>query len=38
MPSYLLTNFEIRKNYQNEPKSNVSYCRNNLSKKKDGLR
>ena len=31
-----LTNFEIRKYYQNEPKFNSVYSRNNLSKTKDG--
>ena len=32
----LLTNFEIQKYYQNEPKFNGVYSRNNLSKMKDG--
>ena len=32
-----LTNFEIRKYYQNEPKFNSVYSRNNLSKTKDGV-
>ena len=32
---YPLTNFEIQ-NYQNEPKFNGVYSRNNLSKMKDG--
>ena len=31
-----LTNFEIKKCYQNEPKFNGAYSRNNLSKVKDG--
>ena len=31
-----LTNFEIQKNYQNEPKFNDVYSRNNLPKTKDG--
>ena len=29
-------NFEIQKYYENEPKFNVVYSRNNLSKIKDG--
>ena len=37
MPPYPLTNFEIRKYYQNEPKCNGFYSRNNLSKAKDGV-
>ena len=36
MPSHPLTNFEIQKYYQNEPKFNGIYSRNNLSKIKDG--
>ena len=36
MPPHLLTNFEIQKYYQNEPKFNVVYSRSNLSKIKDG--
>ena len=32
MPPYPLTNFEIQKYYQNEPKFNGVYSRNNLSK------
>ena len=36
MPSYPLTNFEIQKYYENEPKFNGVYSRNNLSKIKDG--
>ena len=35
MPPHPLTNFEIQK-YQNEPKLNGAYWRNNLSKIKDG--
>ena len=33
----LLTNFEIQKYYQNEPKFNGVYSRNNLRKIKDGV-
>ena len=36
MPSHPLTNFEIQKHYQNEPKFNGVYSRNNLPKIKDG--
>ena len=36
MPSYPLTNFEIQKYYQNEPKFNGVYSRNNVPKIKDG--
>ena len=36
MPPHSLTNFEIQKYYQNEPKFNGVYSRNNLSKIKDG--
>ena len=36
MPSHPLTNFEIEKYYQNEPKFNGVYSRNNLPKIKDG--
>ena len=36
MPSHTLTNFEIQKYYQNEPKFNGIYSRNNLPKIKDG--
>ena len=36
MPSYPLTNFEIQKYYENEPKFNDVYLRNNLSKIMDG--
>ena len=35
MPSYSLTSFEILKDYQNEPKFNGAYSRNNLHKIKD---
>ena len=36
MPSHPLTHFEIRKYYQNVPKFNSAYSRNNLHKIKDG--
>ena len=36
MPPYPLTNFEIQKYYQTEPKFNGVYLRNNLPKIKDG--
>ena len=36
MPPHLLPNFEIQKYYQNEPKFNGVYSKNNLSKIKDG--
>ena len=36
MPCHSLANFEIQKFYQNEPKCNVTYSRNNLFKIKDG--
>ena len=37
IPSFPLTNFEIQKYYQNEPRFNGVYSRNNLPKKiKDG--
>ena len=36
MPLHPLTNFEIQKYYQNEPKFNRVYKRNNLPKIKDG--
>ena len=36
MSPYPLTNFEIQKYYQNEPKFNGVYSTNNLSKIKDG--
>ena len=36
MPPHPLTNFEIQKYYENEPKFTGLYSRNNLSKIKDG--
>ena len=36
MPSHPLTNFEIQKYYQNEPRFNRVYSRDNLQKIKDG--
>ena len=36
MPSHPLTNFEIQKYYQNEPKLNDAHSGNNLPKIKDG--
>ena len=36
MPSHHLTNLEIQKYYQNEPRFNGVFCRNNLQKTKDG--
>ena len=36
MPLHPLTNFEIRKYYQNEPRFNGVYSRDNLPKIKDG--
>ena len=36
MPPHPLTNFEIQKYYENEPKYNGVYSRNNLSKIQDG--
>ena len=36
MTPHPLNNFEIQKYYQNEPKFNSVYSRNNLSKIKDG--
>ena len=36
MTPHRLINFEIQKYYQNEPKLNGIYSRNNLSKIKDG--
>ena len=36
MPLHPLTNFEIQKYYQNEPKFNGVFSRNDLSKIKDG--
>ena len=37
MPPHPLTNFEIQKYYQNEPKVNGAYSRNNLPKINDGI-
>ena len=37
MPPHPLTNFEIQKYYQNEPKFNGVYSRNNLPRIKDGV-
>ena len=36
MPPHPLTNFEIKKYYQEEPKFTGVYSRNNLPKIKDG--
>ena len=36
MPHHPLTTFEIEKYFQNKPKFNGAYSRNNLSKIKDG--
>ena len=36
MPLHPSTNFKIQKYYQNEPKFNGAYSRNNLPKIKDG--
>ena len=36
MLPHALTDFEIQRYYQNEPKSNGVYSRNNLPKIKDG--
>ena len=36
MPPHPLTNFEIQKYYQNEPRFNGVYSRDNLPKTKDG--
>ena len=36
MPPHLLTNFEIQKYYQNEPRFNGVYSIDNLPKIKDG--
>ena len=36
MPPHPLTNFEIKKFYQNEPRFNGVYSRSNLSKIKNG--
>ena len=37
MPPHSLTNFEIQKFYENEPKFNGVYSRNNSPKIKDGV-
>ena len=37
MSSHLLTNFEIQQYYQNEPKLDSVYSKNNLSEIKDGV-
>ena len=36
MPPHPLTNFEIQRYYENKPKFDSAYSRNNLSKIKDG--
>ena len=36
IPPHPLTNFEIKKYYQDEPRSNGVYSRNNLPKKNKG--
>ena len=36
MPPHPLTNFEIKKFYQNEPRFNGVYSRDNITKIKDG--
>ena len=36
MQPHLLINFEIQKDYQNKPRVNGVYSRNNLPKIKDG--
>ena len=36
MPPHPLTNFEIQKYYQNEPRFNSVFSRNNLLKKNKG--
>ena len=36
MPPHPLTSFEIQKYFQNEPKFNGAYSRNNLPNIKDG--
>ena len=36
MPPHPLTNFEIQKYYQNEPRFNGAYSLDNLTKIKDG--
>ena len=35
MPAHTLTNFEIQKHYQNEPRFNGVHSRDNLTKIKD---
>ena len=37
MSPHPFTNFEIQKYYQNEPKFNSVYSRNNIPKIKDGV-
>ena len=37
MPRHPLTNFEMQKYYQNEPKFNGVHYRDNLPKMKDGV-
>ena len=37
MPPYPLTNFEIQKHYQNDPRFNGVYSGDNLQKIKDGV-
>ena len=37
MPPHPLTNFEIQKYYQNEPRFNGVYSGDNLTKIKDGV-
>ena len=37
MPPHPLTNFEIQKYYQNEPRFNGVYSRDNLTEIKDGV-
>ena len=37
MPPHPLTHFEIQKYYENEPKFNGVYSRNDLFKIKDGI-
>ena len=36
MPPHPLTNFDVQKYYQNEPRFNDVCCRDNLPKIKDG--
>ena len=36
IPPHPLTNFEIQKHYENEPRFNGVYSKDNLSKIKDG--